>query len=164
MTKPKQALHMVNSVPIKGTKLHLVHTDMNWLNIPYISDQYNGKYIGEFALRTMDGGWSNFAAKLFYTKDKHPKGSNYMALYIQPMNNKLFITDGAKIAENVWTGVLNEEDNVVLYSAYRHDYQELNGMIADGGPEYIRSTNRKLVQFTIKDGEIVLVERVDVKV
>lgn len=164
-TELKQPLHMVNTVPIKDTEYRLVHTDTNWLNIPYICERYQAKYIGEFALRSADGGWTNLAAKLFYQDTPHPRGSNYMALYIQPMTQKLFITDGIKSAENVWTGVLNEETGEVLYSAFRHDYQTLGKLMADGGPDYTRrNADNKEVYFTIKDGEIVLVDRLDVQV
>ena len=152
--------YIVNQVSIKDTNLKLVHTDANWLHTSIIEEQYNAKYIGEFALKMADGGWSNLAGKLFYQTVPHPRGSNYMMLYIHPGSGKLFITDGLSSANKVWDAVVDRVSGVVLYSAYRHDYQTYNGLMADGGADYMRcNAGNEHVQFTIVDGEIVIVPK-----
>lgn len=153
-----EELYMINQVPIKDTNLKLVHSDSNWLNIPYVSEHYNAKYIGEFPIKMKNGSWSNLAGKLFYQTTPHPHGSNYMMLYMHPGSGELFITDGIKSAQNVYDAVVDRQAGVVLYSAYRHDYQTYGSLMADGGCDYIRSNaGNEYVKFTIVDGEVVLV-------
>ena len=53
----------------------------------------------------------------------------------------------------VYEGVVCD-NQYVLYSAYRHDYQTYKEFMVDGGREYMRYSGSEFVKFYIKDGEI----------
>ena len=152
--KPKL---VARKVPAKDGKYTIVHTDYNSLSINFkkVEDAYKAKYVGEFTLKTKDGSWGNKPVSVFYTKEAHPKGSNYFGLFITN-DYKLMITNAAIVADKVWSGVLNSKTNEILYSAYRHDFQEYGGMMADGGADYNRTSAHPYAEFKIVDGEFIV--------
>jgi hypothetical protein len=137
---------------LNGSNYVVYHHDNHGFKLDVVEEMYKAKYVGEFTLRTK-GGWANLPVAVFYTKEKHPEGSNYFGLFIDPFRGAL-ITNAISAVENVWNGVLNPETGEVLYSAYRHDYQTHGNLMADGGPEYLRSSMHPVVQFQIKDGTL----------
>lgn len=150
---------------IANSDYKLVHWDKNssHLRLGVIETEYNAKYVGEFSIKNGSKGFINAPCSVFYNEKPHPQGSNYFAFLYRPsplLNGQeagnWVITDAISAADNVWTGVFNEETGQILYSAYRHDYQTVDGVMADGGAEYLRSSNHPSMRFKIVDGEIVL--------
>lgn len=128
------------------------HEDQLPIYTHIIEEEYNAKYIGEFCYKNGKQGWMNQPMALFYTENPHPEGSNYLGVMTTVMpsgKETILLTDGVSAAENEWYGVLNEETNEVIYSAFRHDYQVLDVLMTDGGPEYLRSSGHPHMKLTI---------------
>ena len=133
--------------------------------IQIIEEKYNAKYVLESDLLGTDqySGvtfWGNKPAAIFYTKEAHPKGSNYFALFHR--GDSFMITDGLpSIKDVVFQGL--EAEGEVIYSRYRHDFREgKNGAFVDGGRDYFRYGGDKfddynVVKFKIVDGELVFI-------
>ena len=102
--------------------------------IPLIEEKYKAKYVFETCIKSYDGGWCNFPSMIFYTEEAHPEGSNYFAIYFN-MGNKTMITNGISAVED-FQGIQVGDD--VIYSRYRHNYNELNEVFVDGGRDYLR--------------------------
>lgn len=149
--------------------LKLVHKDRNKFDISKVESKYDASYVGEFCLN--NNGWINQPCSLFYAKTPHPRGSNYFALLymydaeslsLDTPNPKLYITNGISAVVNrdgtsVQYDCVDCGDGQLLHSAYRHDYQEYNTYVIDGGRDYTRTnTPAFLKQFIILDGNIVL--------
>ena len=127
-----------------------------------IEDQYKAKYVLESCLKTKDGQWANFPAAFFYTKKKHPEGSNYFALYFDEQGH-IMITNGLSSLDGVtFRGI--EAEGEVAYSRYRHDFvTHKNGSFIDGGRNYTRLGGDQFndynqVTFKVVDGEIIIDE------
>lgn len=111
--------------------------------IKNIEKKYNAKYVLETCLRAKGGGWANFPAAVFYTKEAHPRGSNYFAIYMEWDNESKskavpMITDALpSIKDVIFEGL--EAEGEVVYSRYRHDMRDVkNGAFVDGGRDYFR--------------------------
>lgn len=149
----------MRGLPI-GSEHTLIHFDSILANPEIVEKEYNASYVGEFCLRTKDGSWLNNPAAVFYTEKPHPEGSNYFALYymygFDPEDRpKLMITNGITAVENtdgtpvVYLGITDEATGEILYSAFRHDYQEYKSLVADGGREYFNGSIGPLMRFKI---------------
>jgi hypothetical protein len=107
--------------------------------VKWIEEKYNATYVFESCLKNRDGGWANFPAAIFYTKEAHPRGSNYFALYMDETGQPM-ITDGISATEGHIIGV-KAFNNDVIYSRYRHDYRTSpdGTVFIDGGRDYLKS-------------------------
>ena len=116
--------------------------------------KYNAKYVIDSCLKSDSGNWLNFPAAFFYTEEKHPRGSNYFAMYSL---GGWMITNGIRVSEGVFHGILFE-DGELVHSRYRHDWFEHRGAMVDGGRNYFRTSTcpegAKQVKFNIVNGEI----------
>ena len=116
--------------------------------------KYNAKYVIDSCLKSDSGNWLNFPAAFFYTEEKHPRGSNYFAMYSL---GGWMITDGIRVSEGVFHGILFE-DGELVHSRYRHDWFEHRKAMVDGGRNYFRTSTcpegAKQVKFHIVNGEI----------
>ena len=129
--------------------------------IAIICQKYNAKYVMDSCLKTVDGQWADKPAAFFYTKEKHPAGSNYMALYRNDYNDWM-ITDGFRVAEGFHNGFLVGDE--IVHSRYRHDCFSHNSVMVDGGRDYFRwgvnddalDEGVKKIKFFIKDGEVII--------
>lgn len=120
-----------------------------------VEKRYNVKFVCETPIK-YNGGWRDHSSLLFYG-EKHPQGSNYMALSMKfDLDGKyhsLVITDGISATEETITGILDGDE--VIYSRYRHDYRVgKTGVMIDGGRDYLRSSNGKIVILKINDGKL----------
>ena len=134
-------------------KYVISHEDQLPIHPGVIEEQYNAKYVGEFCYRNGKQGWMNQPMALFYTEKPHPEGSNYLGVLLTetPLTDvsSLVVVDGISAVEHTWAGILNEERNEIIYSAFRHDYQILGDLMADGGAEYTRSSCHTPVKLQI---------------
>ena len=157
------AKELINYIPVENSDYKVMHLDRNaeYIDISKVCETYQASYIGEFSAKNRDGGWINLPCSLFYTEEAHPDGSNYFVLYNRPSisgHGTWVIANGISAADNKWTGVLNPETGHILYSAFRHDYQSMEGVVADGGAAYFLATPTNVVDFYIKDGKVFLDE------
>ena len=116
--------------------------------------KYNAKYVIDSCLKSDSGNWLNFPAAFFYTEEKHPRGSNYFAMYSL---GGWMITNGIRVSEGVFHGILFE-DGELVHSRYRHDWFEHRKAMVDGGRNYFRTSTcpegAKQIKFHIVNGEI----------
>lgn len=127
-----------------------------------IEQKYDAKYVMDSCLMQQDGSWTNWPAAFFYTEEKHPEGSNYMAFYQNKHAHEgWLITNGVRISQGVFKGVVFE-DGTLVHSRYRHDYFDYRGAVVDGGRDYYRTgglpPDARQVTFKVVDGQIVEVE------
>jgi hypothetical protein len=123
-----------------------------------VEKKYNVKFVCETPIKDK-GVWREPSSLIFYG-EKHPQGSNYMALSLVPRGLEewdLVITDGISSTEGTWFGIIDGDE--VIYSRYRHDYRVgKTGVWIDGGRDYIRSGTPDPDQYVtlgIVDGELV---------
>lgn len=119
-----------------------------------IQSKFNAKFICETTFKNCDQ-WVNQPCALFYMQTKHPNGSNWFAIFHSwDQSDRIVITDGISAVEpDDMIDALENEDGVVVYSVYRHDYATLNGCSIDGGRDYTKTNiaddSVKLVQLKI---------------
>lgn len=127
--------------------------------IALIEHHYKAKFVCETSIKTMTNRWTNYPAAIFYTKEPHPKGSNWFAVY-HNTEDKIMITNGITATEPFHAITI---DGVVMYSRYRHDFFEKNGVFVDGGREYMRCGGQrmdgaKVVKLQIVEDRLELVD------
>lgn len=138
-----------------------IHNECTFLKpdgIAKMENMYRATFVMESCLKTKDGGWANFPAAIFYTEEKHPRGSNYFALYVDGYN-RLLLTDGISATEP-FTGVQVGDD--VFYSHYRNDYRNCGPVAIDGGRDYIKLSGDilacKQVQLKVNKDKLEVVD------
>lgn len=109
--------------------------------VSLIEKKYKSKFVFESCIKNAYDGWCNFPAAIFYTEEKHPKGSNYIAFYrkndpFDVTSYKLMVTDGISATKEPFKAI--QIGNDVIYSRYRHDYREFGAYFVDGGRDYLR--------------------------
>lgn len=139
-------------------KVNTICSFLTLESIRKIEEKYDAKYVLESCLRMKNGNWANFPAAIFYTKEPHPEGSNYFAIF-RDTDGDMMITNGISAVEGVsFIGIEAEEE--VVYSRYRHDYRtHKNGAFIDGGRDYARFGGDEFedynrVVFKVENGEI----------
>jgi hypothetical protein len=123
-----------------------------------VEKKYNVKFVCETPIKYRNG-WRDQSSLIFYG-EKHPEGSNYMALSmkfdIAGKFHSLVISDGISATEDDITGILDGDE--VIYSRYRHDYRVgKTGVMIDGGRDYFRSSNGKVIILRIVEGNLEVV-------
>lgn len=119
-----------------------------------IEERYGAKYMGYWCTRNSRGGWNERPVDVFY----HPKPktelghTHYFGMFIQ--EDVVYITNAASAFSEPLTGALCSDGEVII-SRYVHDYIEKNGVMIDGGRDYVRSTTGKLVRVTVEGSEFV---------
>lgn len=98
--------------------------------------------------------WSKEVAPEVYERVKNPNDvSNYGFVYYHPLHGML-IRNGKEVANKVRNGIITPCGGFI-YSRHRHDYNEHEGCMIDGGEDYTRfSGDGRVVEFIIVDGEI----------
>lgn len=140
-----------------------INNESSWLGekqLKLVEEKYNAQYVCELPIKTADGGWVNFPCAIFYTEEKHPDGSNYMALYKNPLDGKMYVCDGASAVRETFVGAV-ADNGEIIYSRYRHDYRmsEDGSVMIDGGKDYVRTTAKKLVSIKVVQGHMEIVGR-----
>ncbi|NCQ51866.1 hypothetical protein GW796_08230 [archaeon] len=128
--------------------------------IKYFEEKYNAKYIADLCLKTVDGGWVNEPAAIFYQETPpQPEYSNYFAVFVR--NGKTYITSGKSTVEGTIAGI-ESDDGEVIFSRYRHDYRQSKdgSVFIDGGRDYVKSNNpSRLVEIKIDGDEMVILPK-----
>ncbi len=144
-------------IPIENTGFELKVQNVYPFNVEEAEKKFDAKFLGIFPVNAD----YNFPCLIFYSKEPHPRGSNYFALYRKPWDGTgVFVTNAIAVEGRVHRGFISEDKKNVIYSAYRHDYVEDYNDIIDGGIDYVRTSiapeSGRLVDFVIKDGKIFL--------
>lgn len=121
--------------------------------IKHIEEAYGAKYLIDSCLRTTDGQWVDYPAAFFYTKEPHPEGSNYFAIFYQYGQFQASITNGICIEDQILAFAI--VDSGMFHSRYHHEYVERDGVFIDGGQDYVRTSSDNLVNYRIENGEFV---------
>lgn len=112
------------------------------IDIEKAEKHFNAKFICETPLKFATGVWRDYSSLIFYNEEKHPQGSNYLALsYMFGPDNKpdLIVSDGISATEDEIVGLVDGDE--VIYSRYRHDCRfGKTGVMIDGGRDYTRSS------------------------
>ncbi len=152
LTRPE--FHKVKC-EFNGKEYTIIHEDANlWLDKLKVEEKYNCKYIGEFTLKTKDKEWADTPVSIFYQEtiplQYKTTGSRYFGIFKDTLYNKVMITNAIAAVGPIYSAILNTENNEALYSAFRHDFQYYEGLMIDGGLEYIKcSAYKPLVKFKI---------------
>jgi hypothetical protein len=124
------------------------------LKTDVVEQMYNAKYIGAWAVKTKDGGWSLHPVEVFYQPVlKDPSHSHYFGVYVSH-DGHVYICNAESAFSDSILGVVADSGEIVV-SGYRHDYRTSSDGSAfiDGGRDYTR-TNRKPIELTMVDGEL----------
>lgn len=121
------------------------------ISIKKTEKAYGATYVGDFCLKTKDGGWSEEPAAIFYVPfpDVEKGHKHYFGLFQR--QGILYITDGTSAFSEPIVGVV-APDGEVLYSRYRHDYREKGGVMIDGGRDYVRRSATGQLVYVEVDG------------
>jgi hypothetical protein len=128
--------------------------------IAIIEKKMSAKYVCETCLTLRDGSWSNHPVAVFWTEQAHPQGSNWFGIY-KDINGHTMIANAID-ATIPFLGVAI--DGQVIYSRYRHDYREHNGVFVDGGRDYLRwggcrITDGKVVKLSVVQDHIEIIDQ-----
>lgn len=130
--------------------------------IDAVEEKYNAHFVGQFCLKTKDGGWANSPADVYWQEKPPVEGySNYFALLYQ--GSSVYITSGASAVENPISAV--ESGGEIIYSRYRHDFRRTKDGIAiiDGGRDYTkRMGGGRDLLLKVVDGEFYELEVEDI--
>lgn len=134
------------------------------ISIDKVEKKYNVKFVCETPIKN-GGVWRDMSSLIFYNEEKHPQGSNYMALSIKYTPDghfdDLVITDGISATKGSFYGIIDGDE--VIYSRFRHDYRVgKTGVFIDGGRDYIRSNipdPDQYVDLVINEGNLEVAKR-----
>ena len=126
------------------------------VGIAKIEEAYGAKYMGHWAIKRQSG-WSDTPVDVFYqpNPDVSKGHSHYFGMFVDYFG-KVMITDAASAFSEPITGLLTENDEVIV-SRYRHHCVVKGSYMIDGGRDYLRtsgnSADGKLVKVTVENGE-----------
>lgn len=134
------------------------------INIDVIEKHFNVTFVGDFAVKTTDGNWSDFPVAVFYQSNPDiDKGhSHYLGAFYR--NGDLVIIDAASAFSKPITG-LTADNGEVIFSRYRHDYHTSidNSVSIDGGRDYCRmrcanlqNEKHRIVELVIDKDQLVI--------
>ena len=125
-----------------------------YIDIKKVEKKYKVKFVCETPIKDR-GAWREYPSLIFYG-EKHPQGSNYMALsVILNYDGKadMVVSDGISATEGDFVGMVDGDE--VIYSRYRHDYRVgKTGVFIDGGRDYTRSSGGQVVKMKIIEGNL----------
>jgi hypothetical protein len=129
-------------------------------DVAAVEARYKARFVGQFSLKTKDGGWSGDSCGDVYYQNTPPvEGySHYFALVQN--NGACFITSGQSGVDGVLTGIV-ADNGEIIYSRYRHDYRESTdqSVFIDGGRDYLKCNRMgRTVALRIIDGEFYQLE------
>jgi hypothetical protein len=119
------------------------------IDIKKVEAKYGATYIGDFALKTRDGNWTEMPAQVYWQPTPPVEGySNYFGIITRGAS--VYITSAQSIADVEIDAVKSGDE--ILYSRYRWDYrQTLDGKCAiDGGRDYTKIVSRPEEFLTLK--------------
>lgn len=106
------------------------------LNIPKVEENYGAKFVGDFCIKTKNG-WSEEPVAIFYqpNPDVEKGHKHYFGLFVR--DDSIYITDGTSAFSEPIVGIVTRGGEVI-FSRYRHNFVEREGVFIDGGRDYVR--------------------------
>lgn len=130
------------------------------LDVAKIEEMYEAKYICDMSIQNKIGGWTERPAQIYWQKNPPMGHQQHFAIFITG-DGRPAITSAACLKGIDIDGVLID-DEVVIFSRYRHDYREYKNIGIDGGRDYTRlmgmyeRAKRVVLQF--EDDKLVVVK------
>lgn len=138
------------------TKYHIVQEPTSYqpINIPAVEEKYGARFVGDFCIKTKGGGWSEEPVAIFYQPNPNFElgHKHYFGLFVQHGN--IYITDGTSAFSEPIVGIVTPSGEV-LYSRYRHDYRESEGVMIDGGRDYVRRSGTGHLVHVVVNGAVL---------
>lgn len=134
-------------------------TSLLGINVEIIENHYGGKFIGDFCIRTKNGGWSATPVAIFYQPNPNRElgHTNYFGIFIDQNNTPLITAGDSAFSDGIVAKIAN--DGEIIYSRYVHDHVTSNdgSTWIDGGRSYTRTdTNGQLTRLIIQDDKLVI--------
>jgi hypothetical protein len=117
-----------------------------------IEENYGAKFMGYWAIKTQNG-WSETPVDVFYqpNPDTSKGHTHYFGMYEK--DGVAWICDASSAFAEPIIGIM-AEDGEVLVSRYRHDYREKDGVMIDGGRDYVRRSLTGMPVIVEIDGDV----------
>lgn len=111
-----------------------------WLSeqsVKKVEERYTATFMGPWCLKTVDGTWSEEPSDIFYVEnpDTSKGHTHYFGIFYR--GPALYITNGESAFEAPIVGAATEDGEVIV-SRYRHDCVIKDGIMIDGGRDYVR--------------------------
>jgi hypothetical protein len=129
-----------------------------WLNeegIGIIEEKYNAKFMGSWAIKRSDGIWTEEPVDVFYVEnpDTSKGHTNYFGIFVK--QGEAYITEASTAFSEPIIGRVTRNGEV-LVSRFRHDFQSKDGVMIDGGRDYVRSSlDGQAVEIKVDHGEFL---------
>lgn len=147
------------------------------INVYHIEQQYGGKYIGDFCIKTKQG-WSEEVAAIFYQPNPNFElgHTHYFGILCQQPHRGLVYDEDYQVAiingESAFSEPIDgiiADDGEVIYSRYRHDFvTSSDGSVSiDGGRDYVRCMGSSVLNFnrrcllTIDKDKLIIMDPVE---
>jgi hypothetical protein len=106
------------------------------ISIPKVEEKYGAKFVGDFCVKTKSGGWSEEPIAIFYQPNPNVAlgHKHYFGLFVR--GESMYITDGTSAFSEPIVGIVTPGGEVI-FSRYRHDFVEREGVFIDGGRDYV---------------------------
>lgn len=122
--------------------------NMHNVLISHIEKGYKSSFVGVFEYR-------DTIVYAFYN-DNPDIGKGYSEYFIvYHVGKSLYIANGDWLKDLKFTGIVLPSGRII-YSAYRHHFNEQEGYFVDGGLDYIRTNCDKTVELRVRDGVIAV--------
>lgn len=125
------------------------------MGIGIIEERYGAKYMGYWCTKSPRGHWNERPVDVFYQPNPDKGHSNYFGMFRQ--DDEVYITNAESCFSEPLTGAVCSDGEVIV-SRFRHDYIERKGAMIDGGRDYTRSNNCKLVRVNVIGSEFTFDE------
>lgn len=139
-------------------KLQKQETGLNLIfDIAKIELTLQASFVGCFALKTKNKGWTTKHWPVFYKADHDPakNQSEYFAISYDFFTGSKYISNADFIKEQTYTALV-QEDNIG-FSRSVHDYQQVGSAAIDGGQEYCKINGMdgscRLLNFQVQNGK-----------
>lgn len=131
---------------------------LNEDSIAKVETMYGAQYLGYWAIKTKFGSWAEEPVDVFYqpNPDVSKGHTNYFGIFSR--GGSVYICNAESAFEEEMVGVACPSGEV-LVSRYRHDCVMKEGLMIDGGRDYIRRSGAgKDVLIGIDGGNFVIRE------
>lgn len=126
-------------------------TGPQWQLVEKFEDEKNAYFLGCFPV-----GGLNCLCFVFYSHEKHPRGSNYFGIYYNSQEDSWMVINAGSVEGKQFQGL--EKQGRVYYSRFRHDLRKNGKDIIDGGWDYCRyqvvSKAARIVHCKIVNGRV----------
>lgn len=129
-------------------------------SIEVVEEEKEAKYLGDFCIKSEDGGWINRPVAVFYQYAPRPPEAESPFFALSFKHDKLMITDGRSAFSEPIVCVV-ADNGEIIYSRWRHDFRgsEDGSVTVDGGRDYFKGSaveEERIRYLTAGSGELKL--------